>query len=53
MGGAPVIAATPGIGPQPVGRLDMQFRAGNKPGVYTTKISLHNGNAVEMVVRAE
>ena len=53
MGGAPVIAGTPGIGPQPVGRLDLHFRAGNKPGIYTTIISLKKGNSVKMVVKAE
>ena len=53
MGGAPVIAATPGIGPQPVGRLDLQFQTGDKPGIYTTTLSLINGNTIEMVVTAE
>jgi hypothetical protein len=51
--GAPVIAGTPGIGPQPVGRLDLLFRAGNVPGAYTTTISINNGNRVELVVFAE
>jgi hypothetical protein len=51
--GAPVIGGTPGIGPQPVGRLDMRFRVGNKPGAYTTTIFLKDGNSVEMVVEAE
>ena len=50
---APVIAATPGIGPQPVGRLDLLFRAGTVPGRYTTTISLNNGNSVQMIVDAE
>ncbi len=53
MGGAPVIAGTPGIGPQPVGRLDLQFTAGNVAGDYTTTISLNNGNSVQMVVTAQ
>lgn len=51
--GAPVIAGTPGIGPQPVGRLDLQFWAGSEAGDYTTTISLNNGNSVQMVVTAE
>ena len=49
---APVIATTPGIGPQPVGRLDLQFTAGNLPGVYKTTLWISGGNHVEMVVRA-
>ncbi|MDX1405398.1 MAG: hypothetical protein R3192_12705 [Woeseiaceae bacterium] len=49
---APVIANTPGVGPQPVGRLDLQFTAGNKAGLYKTVLSLKNGNHVEMVVTA-
>ena len=49
---APVIGGTPGIGPDPVGRLDMQFRAGNVPGRYTTTILLNNGNSQRMVVTA-
>jgi hypothetical protein len=53
IGGAPVIAGTPGIGPQPVGRLDLAFRAGSEPGEYTTTISLNNGNSVQMTVTAE
>ena len=52
MGAAPVIGAT-GIGPHPVGRLDLHFRAGSAPGRYTTTVSLNNGNSVEMVVIAE
>jgi hypothetical protein len=51
--GAPVIAGTPGIGPQPVGRLDLLFRAGDVAGDYTASISINNGNAVELVVTAE
>lgn len=50
---APVIAATPGIGPQPVGRLDLLFHAGSEAGQYSTTISLNNGNSVQMVVTAE
>lgn len=49
----PVIGATPGVGPQPVGRLDLKFTAGNKAGVYRTKLWLRRGNKVEMVVTAE
>lgn len=51
--GAPVIAGTPGIGPQPVGRLDLLFHAGDVAGDYTTTISINNGNSVELVVTAE
>lgn len=51
--GAPVIAGTPGIGPQPVGRLDLLFHAGDTAGDYTTTIKLNNGNSVQMVVTAE
>jgi hypothetical protein len=51
--GAPVIAGTPGIGPQPVGRLDLLFWTGSKPGLYTTTISLNNGNSVQLFVTAE
>lgn len=51
--GAPVIAGTPGIGPQPVGRLDLLFRAGDVAGEYTTTISINNGNSVELMVTAE
>jgi hypothetical protein len=50
--GAPVIAGTPGIGPQPVGRMDILFRAGSRAGRYTTTLSLNNGNSVQMVVDA-
>lgn len=53
MGGAPVIAGTPGIGPQPVGRLDLLFHTGTEPGQYVTTISLNNGNTVQMFVSAE
>lgn len=53
MGGAPVIAATPGIGPQPVGRLDMSFQTGDMPGTYTTTIVMKGGNVVQMFVTAE
>ena len=53
MGGAPVIAGTPGIGPQPVGRMDMVFVAGNLPGEYRTTITMNNGNAIELTVIAE
>jgi hypothetical protein len=54
LGGAPVIAGTPGIGPQPVGRLDLLFRAGDKSGDYTTTFIMNRGgNTVQMVVSAE
>ena len=53
MPAAPVIGATPGIGPQPVGRLDLRFLAGDQPGLYTTTLSLNNGNSVQMFVIAE
>lgn len=49
---APVIGATPGIGPQPVGRLDLQFVAGSAPGLYTMTLHLNNGNSVTMFVTA-
>jgi len=39
---APVIAGTPGIGPQPVGRLDLLFWTGSEAGGYTTTLSLNN-----------
>ncbi len=51
--GAPVIGATDGIGPQPAGRLDMVFVAGDTPGEYRTTISVNNGNAVQFFVTAE
>lgn len=50
---APVTGATPGVGPQPVGRLDLRFIAGNEAGVYRTTLSLWHGNSVEMMVTAE
>ena len=50
---APVIGGTPGVGPQPVGRLDLQFWAGTVPGVYTTTLSMRNGNSERMVVVVE
>ena len=50
---APVIATTPGIGPQPVGRLDLLFRTGTVAGRYTTTITMNNGNTVQMIVDAE
>lgn len=53
IGAAPVIGGTLGIGPDPVGRLDLRFRTGDIPGDYTTTISLNNGNSVQMVVTAE
>jgi hypothetical protein len=53
MPAAPVIGATPGVGPQPVGRLDLQFWAGDKPGAYTTTLTINNGNTEQMVVIAE
>ncbi|MGW8369309.1 MAG: hypothetical protein ACWGPN_11605 [Gammaproteobacteria bacterium] len=53
IGAAPVIGGTPGIGPDPVGRLDLRFTAGDMPGSYTTTISLNNGNRVQMIVTAE
>ncbi|MEM1263265.1 MAG: hypothetical protein AAGH76_12770 [Pseudomonadota bacterium] len=49
----PVIGATPGIGPQEVGRLDLQFVSGNQPGVYRTTLRLFGGNTVEFVVTAD
>lgn len=49
---APVIGATVGIGPQPVGRLDLLFNAGDLPGLYTTNLRLNNGNTVQMFVTA-
>jgi hypothetical protein len=51
--GAPVIAGTPGIGPQAVGRMDMVFHAGDVPGDYRTTITLNNGNSVHMTVSVE
>jgi hypothetical protein len=52
LAGAPVIAGTPGIGPQPVGRMDLVFRAGDLPGEYWTTLTLNQGNSVRMVVTA-
>lgn len=49
---APVIADTRGIGPQPVGRLDLQFTAGDTAGIYRTTLWMSDGNNVEMVVTA-
>jgi hypothetical protein len=49
---APVIGPTAGVGPDPVGRLDIQFRTGDKPGDYVTTLALDNGNSVQMVVTA-
>ena len=49
---APVIGATPGIGPQPVGRLQLQFMTGSEAGDYVTTLMLNGGNAVQMTVRA-
>lgn len=53
MPAAPVIGGTPGVGPQPVGRLDLQFWAGDKPGRYTTTLKMNNGNTEQMVVIVE
>ena len=53
MAAAPVIGATPGVGPQPVGRLDLQFWAGDQPGTYTTTLTMNNGNTEQLVVIAE
>lgn len=50
---APVIGGTPGVGPQPVGRLDIQFHSGEQPGRYTTTLSLNNGNSIQMLVDVE
>jgi hypothetical protein len=52
LGGAPVIGATPGIGPQPVGRMDLVFHAGDVAGDYRTTLTLNNGNSVQMTVTA-
>lgn len=49
---APVIGPTPGIGPQPVGRLDIRFTAGSEPGTYVTTLTLVDGNQVQMFVNA-
>lgn len=53
LGGAPVIGATPGVGPQPVGRLDLVFHAGDVAGEYRTTLTLNNGNSVQMTVTAQ
>lgn len=50
---APVIGGTPGIGPQPTGRLDLHFRTGDMPGRYTTTLRMNNGNSETMVVIAQ
>ncbi|MEN7341964.1 MAG: hypothetical protein AAAFM81_03445 [Pseudomonadota bacterium] len=49
----PVIGATPGIGPQEVGRLDLQFYGGDKAGVYRTTLTIKGGNAIEYVVTVD
>ena len=49
----PIIGGTPGVGPQPAGRLDLQFIAGDKPGAYITTISLDKGTSVRHVVVVE
>jgi hypothetical protein len=51
--GAPVIAGTPGIGPQPAGRMDLVFITGDVAGEYRTTITLNGGNSVQMNVIAE
>jgi hypothetical protein len=49
---APVIGGTPGIGPQPVGRLQLQFVTGSEAGEYVTTLMLNGGNSVQMHVTA-
>lgn len=49
---APVIGPTPGIGPQPVGLLQLQFITGSETGDYVTTLMLNGGNAVQMIVTA-
>lgn len=49
---APTIGSTPGIGPQPVGLLQLQFMTGSEPGDYVTTLMLNGGNAVQMTVTA-
>ena len=49
---APVIGPTPGIGPQPVGLLQLQFVTGSEAGEYVTTIMLNGGNALQMRVTA-
>jgi hypothetical protein len=54
IGAAPVIADTPGIGPQPAGRLDMLFITGSEPGDYTTTITMSGSTSTtKFVVTAE
>jgi hypothetical protein len=36
----------------PTGRLKVQFTAGSAPGVYTTTVTMHHGNALNMFVDA-
>jgi len=52
LGAAPVIGSTPGIGPQEVGRLQIQFMAGSEPGEYVTTLMLNGGNSLQMHVTA-
>ena len=40
---APTIGATPGIGPQPVGLLQLQFVAGSEPGDYVITLLTTQG----------
>ena len=49
---APVIGATPGIGPQPVGLLQLQFVTGSEAGEYVTTLVLNGGNSAQMHVTA-
>jgi len=49
---APVIGGTSGIGPQPVGRLQLQFVAGSETGAYVTTLMLNGGNSTQMHVTA-
>jgi len=49
---APVIGETFGIGPQPVGRLQLQFMTGSEVGEYVTTLMLNGGNSVQMHVMA-
>jgi hypothetical protein len=49
---APVIGGTPGIGPQPVGRLQLQFVTGSEVGEYVTTLMLNGGNFAQMHVTA-
>lgn len=50
---APVIGNTFGIGPQPVGRLDLLFHTGDMAGNYSTTVTMNNGNEVQLEVTAE